>query len=159
MDAIKNDPNFGPVKLGKMFNRLPSDQKLAVLNFIKNKNMDQTPLSGIGVEFTEGPYFKQMLERHRSHKPPRKYPETDPMTLMSGLMQIVRKFIGDPEDDDDERKLKSEYSERTGGSGKMGSPFDIKFAKAFQSEGATGTAKLHKNMMSDIEYQTFLDGV
>lgn len=159
VNAIKDDKNFKKASLGERFNRLPPKQKMAVLNYIKGKDMKETPLDTVGEKFTGDSFFKEMYESHKTHKPKRHLPGMDKMALMSGLMQVIRQFIGDPEED--ERGLNDEYAERVGGSQRLGggSPFDMKFAKAFQTEGATGIAKLHKNLMSDIEYQTFLDGV
>lgn len=158
-DVVKDDDSFKKVSLGERFNRLPPKQKIAVLNFIKNKDMGESPLDKDGEEFTGDSFFKDMYLKHKEHKRPRRMPGMDNKSLMSGLMQVIRQFMGDPEEDEDD--LNEEYAERVGGSAKMGpkSPFDRKFAKAFQTEGATGIAKLHKNMMSDFEYQTFLDGV
>lgn len=161
INAVKDDKDFKKASLGERFNRLPPKQKLAVLNYIKGKDLKETPLDKAGEEFTSDGFFKEMYGKHREHKRPRPMPGMNKMALMSGLMQVIRQFIGDPEEDERE-ELNEEYAERVGGSQRVGgesSPFDRKFAKAFQSEGAKGIAKLHKNLMSNIEYQTFLDGV
>lgn len=163
VDAIKEDPSFKKAKLTQKFERLPGPQKAAVLAFIKGKDKPEYELDDVGKQFTADPVFNEMLEAHKKEPPKRTYAgmkHADKIALMSGLMQIVRKYIGDPEDDDErEGKLKSEYAERTGGSSRMGSPFDHKFEAAYKSEGARGLARLHKNMLDKVEYQQFLDGV
>lgn len=159
-NAVKSDPEFKKASLGERFNRLPPSQKEAVLNYIKGKDPKEKPLDKVGMDFTGDDFFKEMYLKHKEHKRPRPMPGMDRMAMMSGLMQVIRQFMGDPEEDE-KSYLSEEYSERVGGSQKLGpsSPFDYKFAKAFKTEGAQGIARLHKNLMSDIEYQTFLDGV
>jgi hypothetical protein len=97
-----------------------------------------------------------MFSEHKATPPKRHMPGMDKMALMSGLMQIIRKFVGDP---DEEKPLNPEYAERVGGSQRLGSPFDGKFESAYKNEGARGLARLHKNMLNNVEYQQFLDEV
>jgi hypothetical protein len=159
INAIKDDPGFKKAKITEKFERLPPKQKAAVLSYIKGKEKPDYDLDDIGKGFTEEPIFKEMFEEHKKMPPKRCYPGSDKMALMSGLMQIIRKFVGDPEENRMEGKLKDEYAERMGGSQRVGSPFDGKFESAFRSEGARGLARLHKNMLNDVEYQQFLDEV
>jgi len=159
---VKNDNDFKKISLTQKFERLPGPQKAAVLAYIKGKEKPEYELDKLGKEFTENPIFGEMFAQHKKETPKRPMPgmkHSEKLALMSGLMQIVRKFVGDPDDD---KALDLELTERVGGSqvSRETSPYDGKFAKAFKSEGARGIVKLHKNMMqNDIEYQTYLDGV
>jgi len=157
INAIKNDPSFKKAKITEKFERLPPKQKAAVLSYIKGKEKPDFELDDIGKGFTEEPIFKEIFSEHKAMPPKRHLPGMDKMALMSGLMQIIRKFVGDP--DEDKPGLNPEYAERMGGSQRLGSPFDGKFESAFKTEGARGLARLHKNMLNDVEYQQFLDEV
>jgi hypothetical protein len=156
-NAIKSDPGFDKAKITQKFERLPPKQKAAVLSYIKGQEKPDFELDEIGKGFTDEPIFKDMFSDHKKTPPKRHMPGMDKMTLMSGLMQVVRKFVGDP--DEDKQGLNPEYAERMGGSQRMGSPFDGKFESAFRTEGVRGLARLHKSMLNDVDYQQFLDEV
>lgn len=156
VDAIKNEPGFKKAKLTEKFERLPPRQKAAVLSYIKGKEKPDFELDDIGKGFTEEPLFQEMFSEHKAMPPKSGVAK---MALMSGLMQVIRKFVGDPDEENTEGKLKEEYAERVGGSQRQGSPFEMKFESAFKTEGARGLARLHKNMLNNVEYQQFLDEV
>ena len=145
INAIKNDPGMDKVKLTERFERLHPVDKAAVLDHVKEKKESKYKMSHSGEEFLADPLFLAMLATHKQNKPG---------PNMSGLMQVIRKFVGDP--DEDKESLNPEYSHRVGGD--EGGSFDSKFEQAFKMNGARGIAALHRNMFrSSSEYQKFLD--
>lgn len=134
------------VKLTERFERLHPVDKAAVLDHVKEKKESQYKMSHSGEEFLADPLFLAMLATHKQNKPG---------PNMSGLMQVIRKFVGDPEEDN-KKELNSEYSHRVGGEG--GDSFDSKFEQAFKMNGAKGIAALHRDMFrNSSEYQKFLN--
>ena len=156
--VIENDPNMKKVRVKEKFERLPPKDKVGVLKFVKEGSED-IEFSEAGKQFVAEPDFKEMFEHHKKTPEPSIRPELKSiLPMLSGLMQIIKSGVGDP-DEKREGRLKPEFAERMGGSQKIGNPFESKFEDAFKTEGARGIARLHKSLLTDPEYDEFLSGV